>query len=359
MKLNLLRVWWATLLLLVAVSAQAQPLKAWGYIAWWMPDGWRELPLQDFQRLVFFDLAIDAQGAVPERNGWPERWGELRSAAAGTPIDVTLRCFDASVFSTVFSSAAATDKLLHEAELLVSEQGMAGIQLDMEIYTALSPQAIAAYRSFIARLSQRLHHMSPARQLTVFFNVGDAAALYDAPTLAQVDYIVLQGYDAHWQHGEESGPISPLAGNDQETWTRSLKLAGDAGASREKLVMSFPLYGYEWPVQSAEPRAKTTGPGRALYFSAPQVGPEAADDTSSMQTRLRRYGYVYEPLSASSYYTYKHADRWYAGWFEDAYSLRQKAAFLQAERVSGVAFFALGYDKGELVRGFLHDHQQR
>ena len=354
----MLRLLCVTLLVCFTGSAHAEPLKAWGYVAWWMPDGWRDQPLKDFERLVFFELAIDAQGDIPERNGWPERWGELRGAAGDTPIDITVRCFDADLFTTVFDTPAATKKLLSEIEHIAADQGVTGIQLDFEIYDAVSPQMITAYRNFLQKLSQRLHHMTPARQLTVFFSVGEAAALYDADTLAQLDYVVVQGYDSHWQRGDESGPISPLAGEDHETWSSSLQQALAAGVTRDQLVMSFPLYGYEWPVQSAQPRAKTTGEGRALYYAAPVDGADTQDQ-SSVKERMKKYGYVYDPISASSYYTYKQANVWYAGWFEDGYSLRQKAEFLQAQGLRGMAFFALGYDKGELVRGFLNDHPLR
>ncbi len=351
----MLRLLYVALLVCVTASAHAQPLKAWGYVAWWMPDGWRDQPLQDFERLVFFELAIDARGDIPERNGWPERWSELRGAAGDTPIDVTVRCFDANLFSTVFDTPAATNKLLSEIEHIAADQGVAGIQLDFEIYDAVPPKAIAAYQNFLQKLSQQLHHMKPARQLTVFFSVGETADLYEVKTFAQVDYVVVQGYDSHWQHGDESGPLSPLAGEDHETWSSSLQQALAAGVTRDQIVMSFPLYGYEWPVQSAQPRAKTTGEGRTLYYAAalPDVEPE---DDSSVKDRLNHYGYVYDAASASSYYIYKQGDVWYTGWFEDGYSLRRKTDFLQEQNLRGVAFFALGYDKGELVRSFLSDH---
>lgn len=341
----MLRLFLAALFLCCTLNAQAQTLKTWGYVAAWMPDGWRDLPLQDFERLVFFELAIDDKGNISERNGWPESWSEFRSAAANTPIDVTVRCFDATIVSKVFDNPAAVERLLIEAARIAADERVAGIQLDFEIYDALKPETIAAYRQFLRTLTLHLHQMSPARKLTVFHSVGDATALYDAQSLAQVDFVVVQGYDSHWQRGDESGPLSPLAGDESETWVSSLQQVLDAGVRREQVVMSFPLYGYEWPVQSSKPRSKTLGEGRVLYYAA------AADDGdgNSIRDRLERYGYVYDPLSTSSYYTYQKNTVWYAGWFEDGYSLRKKSEFITTQGLRGLAFFALGYDKGELV----------
>ena len=348
----MLRFFLAALFLCCTLCAQAQPFKTWGYVAAWMPDGWRDLALQDFERLVFFELAIDDQGNISEHNGWPENWSEFRSAAASTPVDVTVRCFDPAIVTNIFDKPAAVKRLLVEAERIAADEHVAGIQLDFEIYDALKPETIAAYRQFLSTLSFHLHHMSPARKLTVFYSVGDATALYDAQSLAQVDFVVVQGYDSHWQQGDESGPLSPLAGDESETWTSSLQQVLDAGAQREQVVMSFPLYGYEWPVLSPQPRAKTIGEGRVMYFAA------ATDDGdgSSIRDRLDHYGYVYDSISASSYYTYQKNNVWYAGWFEDGYSLRKKSEFIAVQGLRGLAFFALGYDQGELVRNHLKEH---
>ncbi len=330
------------------LAVQAQPLKTWGYVAAWMPEGWKNLALEDFERLVFFEMAIDAQGNISARNGWPEKWGELRNAAARTPLDVTVRCFDAHIVSSVFDTPAVAQRLLQEIERIAADGSVAGIQLDFEIYDALKPETIAAYRRFLSTLAQHLHQMSPARQLTVFYSVGDALALYDAQSLAQLDYVVVQGYDSHWQHGDESGPLAPLVGDERETWASSLQQVLAAGARREQVVMSFPLYGYEWPVESNQPRAKTIGPGSVMYFAATD---------SSIQARMAHYGYVYDAVSTSSYYTYQRAGVWYAGWFEDGYALRKKSAFIAAQGLRGLAFFALGYDKGELVGNHLHKYK--
>lgn len=343
------------LLLCCTVAAQAQPLQTWGYVASWMPDGWRDLPLQDFERLVFFETAFDEQGALSERNGWPDDWQALREAAGTTPLDVTVRCFDAALMAHVFDTPAAVQRLLLETESIAADERVAGIQLDFEIYDALKPETIAAYRQFLSKLTVYLHQMKPTRKLTVFYSVGEAATLYDATTLAQIDYVVVQGYDSHWQHGDESGPLSPLAGDERETWKSSLQQVLGAGAHREQVVMSFPLYGYEWPVESPQPRAKTIGEGRVLYYAAAMED----IDSSSIQDRLVHHGYVYDPVSTSSYYTYQKHNVWYAGWFEDGYALRNKSAFIESERLRGIAFFALGYDKGELVRRHLQEHAPR
>ena len=80
-------------------AAAAQPA-AWAYIGWWLPDSWRSAPLDRLDRLLFFELKVGANGAITQRHGWPEKWGELRSAARqrALPLDLTLTVLDATTF---------------------------------------------------------------------------------------------------------------------------------------------------------------------------------------------------------------------------------------------------------------------
>ncbi|MDD2809390.1 hypothetical protein, partial [Rhodoferax sp.] len=41
------------------------------------------------------------------------------------------------------------------------------------------------------------------------------------------------------------------------------------------------------------------------------------------------------------------------GWFEDWWSLKLKTAFVKTEKLAGMAFFVLGYDRQELLHFYL------
>jgi spore germination protein len=345
----------ACCLLFPAVAAAAEPLRTIGYVAWWMPDSWRTLALEKFDRLLFFDLMFDASGEISERHGWPENWNELRAAAllSQTPLDLTLTCTDPLIYNRLFGSPAAVNILLEQAVALAAQDGVAGLQLDVEIYQGAKPAAIQAYRAFTRALSEQLHTATPGRTLSVFFPMGAEADIYDAPTLAQIDQVILQGYDSHWLEGPHAGPVAPLGGPEAVTWEKALAKGQSLGVPRERMILSFPLYGYEWPVKSAKLRSATAGKGKQAMFG--QVAAGAHDEPKiSLQERVKKYGATFDPLSASSHYRYKGNDgRYYEGWFEDWWSLLRKVDFLQAEAAGGIALFALGYDDGELVEHLL------
>lgn len=191
-------------LLLLLHSAEpsiAKPPKAWFYIGWWLPVSWCTAPLLRLNRLHFFALKVNATGHIVERHGWPEQWGDLQFAVKqyNIPLDLTLTLFDVSVFEQLFSSNEAIQRLLDECSVLASQEGVAGLQLEFEIYALVRPDTVDSYRAFVLNLSKRLRQLAVPRYLSVFFQWVVIPCIYDAPTLGYVDHLVLQGYDAHWK----------------------------------------------------------------------------------------------------------------------------------------------------------------
>lgn len=339
------------------------PLKTWGYLAWWLPDAWRTVPLAELDRLVFFELKANATGQIHERQGWPEQWQPLRTALAksGTRLELALTLMDSPSFMALFQNPAAINTLQAEALALAKQDGVHGLHLDFEIYEAIPPQQLQAARGFVVQLAQALKQLKPARTLSVFYPLGTDTALYDAPTLAVAQHVVLQGYDAHWQAAPTAGPVAPLRGPEAATWEKTLTQLLALGVPRQRILFSFPLYGYEWPLKPLKPTepgygkpgGATSGKGATVTF-APVASEVLPDVQTNAIHRVQQYGSSHEPLSSSSYYQYTRADgQAFEGWFEDWWSVGRKTEFLQMERLYGMAFFPLGYDQGELLDYFL------
>ncbi|TXT40875.1 MAG: glycosylhydrolase-like protein [Comamonadaceae bacterium] len=341
--------------------ATAQPLKAMGYLAWWMPQSWQTLPLQEIDRLFFFELKVDASGAISERHGWPEQWGELQQATQRekVPLDLTLTLFDSETFNRLFSSPQAVNKLLTDSLELAAHPNVSGLHLDFEIYGGASSKAITSYKAFLAQLSQQLRRLSPSRNLSVFLPVQTDDALYDAPSLGLMDWVVSQSYDAHYRSSKNAGPVAPLAGQDGLTWEKAMSDALGLGVPRNRLILTFPLYGYEWIVKDKQARSPTQQPGLTTTFS--DVDKEFLPDVQiSITQRVRQFGATHDPSSGSSYYQFQNEQgQQVQGWFEDWWSLSRKIDFVKAEKLGGLAFFVFGYDKEQLLGYYLYQKRPK
>lgn len=342
-------------LLLWHDPTNAESPRAWAYLAWWMPDSWHTAPLEKLERILFFELNVAPSGQVVERHGWPDQWRDLREVARRNDLalDLTLTLFGPKAFVAVFSSTSATQKLLEEAAALAGHPDVGGLHLDFEVYEDVPPATLAAYRRFVRSLAHRLHALTPRRQVSVFFPLGATSDLYDSATLALIDNVVMQGYDAHWKGSARAGPVAPLTGEEAVTWEKGVAKGVSLGVPRSRLLMAFPFYGYEWRVEGPSSRAATRGQGMTTTF-APVPAALLPDIRINVQDRVMQYGARHDPLSGTAYYQFKTAEgQYFEGWFEDWWSLKRKAAFVRREQLGGVAFFILGYDNNALLHYYL------
>jgi spore germination protein len=332
---------------------RAAPPGVWGYVAWWMQDQWKSQPLAGFERLVFFQIEVSAEGDLDARHGWPEQWTELIRAAAdnAVPLDLGLTLLDTAVFNAVFGSQLFTDRLLAAALALASQPGVSGLHLDIEVNGhGARPDTLRRFREFVATLGLRLRQQAPQRSLSVFLGHGDYAAIFDAPTLSRVDHAVLQGYDAHYLKSAQAGPVSPLAGGDYVTWVKMLAIADGLGLPRSRMRMGFPLYGYEWTVPSCLARGDTRGAGETTTLM-PMAAGLLPQVQANVRDRVARHGARLETTSGSLYYRFvAPTGVCTVGWFEDSVSLGLKSDWIASQKIGGIAFFPLGYDQGELLR---------
>lgn len=341
------------------LGAQAAPLAGWGYVGWWMPKSWANIKKGQFDRLLFFELKVSANGEVTDRHGWPAEWVGLRERAAAVeaPLDLTLTLFSAEEFNALFTSVAATRTLLGTCADLVAPFPGIGLQIDFEIFGAAEPQALENYRTFVRELSSMLRSHQPSRHFSVFLPASGAAPLYDSGTLNLFDHVVIQGYDTHWVGSKSAGPVAPLRGSDAWTWEKALAYAASLGVKHEKALLSFPLFGYEWSVANRKPRSSTLAKGAPTSF-APLQGVATSEIATSVLERVREFGAVYDPPSGSSHYHFQRPDGQHVqGWFEDWWTLDQKIDFAIDQSLGGIAFFLVGYDDYYLVNHFNHRKQ--
>lgn len=326
--------------------------QTWGYLAWWMPESWRNAQFMQLDRVLFFGLDVGADGAISERHGWPHRWSALRSAVTtnsrAPALDLTLTLFNEQQFAEVFTDESSTGRLLDSALALASDSAVSGLHIDFEVYGAVAALPLQRFRTFVVQLSRLLHALKPARTLSVFVPIGGNVQIYDRSALKSSDYVVLQGYDAHWHLSKHAGPVAPLEGAHAVTWRRALNQALELGVARQRLLLSYPLFAYEWPMADGNPRGLTQGAGKRTTL-APVDSTYLPLIRTNVRDRVQQHRSHQDAESGSMYYQFREHGQWHAGWYEGLWSLQRKAAFIEHEKLAGCVFFALGYDRGEMV----------
>jgi spore germination protein YaaH len=348
--------WCCIATVLFLSPAHAKGLNAWAYLGWWMPEGWQNVPLDQFERILFFDMKIGHDGNIQERHGWPEQWVDLRNAAkiSNTPVDICVTLLDSHSFQQLFNSPASVRRLTTQLIELAQQEEVSGVHLDFEAYEAVDAVPIQAFRDFVRDVSIQIRTKVPKKQISAFIPIGGRTSLYDSISVAALDRVVLQGYDAHWKEGRNAGPVAPLDGPYQLTWKKAVAIGKDLGVAADRLLLSFPLYGYEWRVKDAGLRSVVVGVGVSSTF-ARMPKPLGPAFPISVEEQVLRYGASYDVESGSAYYQYRNnRGQFIQGWFDDWWTLMRKTDFLVKEQLGGIAFFMLGYDEGQLVNQFFY-----
>ena len=331
--------------------------QAWAYHAYWMKDTWRAYDLRDFGRILFFDLVAGKDGRIEKRNGWPEAWSDLRTAAreARLAVDPVVSVLDNETFVSIFASPDHRERLLEEVARVARDSS--GMHLDIEVFEPVDEAILAEFRIFLARLRARLD-APPRKTLTAF--VTTANLLYGQRELALLDAVVAQGYDAHWKDAPSTGPVALLEGNAAVAWKNTATALLQRGVPARRIVFSTPLYGYEWPTLSPLPGASTTGPGEIVtYARVPFLEP---DIRFAAVDRAARYGLRRDAPSSAPWYAFNDGRGWRQGWFDDEVSLAPRLDFVAGGDFLGVALWILGYDDGAMfatIRSRFRERSER
>lgn len=315
-----------------------------GYHAYWAGDAWTDYPLDQLDELYVFELEIAADGTVADPHEWPDRWTGLTAAAtaAGVRVTPTFSMHDPAAFDTLFADPARIDRLITTIETMAERNpAVSGIHLDVEVFRPVPPEARDGFVTFVARLARRLDARDPAPTLSVFVPAFDDDDVYNERALGELaDYLVVQGYDLHSAGEPTTGPVAGLRGWGRLNWDTVVDRFLGFGVPPRKIVMSVPLYGYEWPADSDVPGAGTRGRGATIPLVAPDgVLPELPRAFQQAE----RHGLRRDGQSGSPYYVFEDASGWHQGWFEDATSLRAKYRFVRERGIGGVALFPLAY----------------
>jgi spore germination protein len=328
------------------VAGAGQPVlpHALGYLPWWMAPGWRQTPWRMLDRLVLFDAPVGDDGAVAERD-WLRRAADFR----GISVDLALTLMKEEQFERVFGDRAARARLLADCVRVLSEPAIGGLHLDFEGYRPVATGGVAAFRDWLAALDGKRREMG--KSLSAFFPASDSFSIYGAGAAEAMDYWVAQIYDAHWKESKLTGPLVTRDEANPVAVQRALARLAALKVPPGRVLLSVPLYGWQWPSDSDRPGAAADGAARLLTF-APT--PEALMPNDRLAaTELARLHGLRRDREHTPYFAYRDGAQWLQGWYEDAASLTRKFGPERGRGYAGLAFFPLGYDKGEIVDAML------
>ena len=156
--------------------------------------------------------------------------------------------FDRDIATAILRSNDAQNRLIENVIRIMREKGYRGLNVDFEF---LGSNTRRDYNRFIQKLTDRLHRenfiiSTALAPKTSGEQVGEWYEAHDYQFHGRtVDFVVLMTYEWGWSGGPPM-PVSPIT-----QVRRVVNYARSVMPSR-KIVMSIPLYGYDWTLPYVE-----------------------------------------------------------------------------------------------------------
>ncbi|AOZ94819.1 S-layer homology domain-containing protein [Paenibacillus crassostreae] len=147
--------------------------------------------------------------------------------------------FDADLTHTVLTNSVMRNSVVQQITTYVQKYNLDGINVDFE---NVKPVDKIYFTAFIIELAEALHEVNAVLSVDVSPDLGtDWTEAFDYVKLGKAaDYIVLMGYDEHWNGSPKAGSVSSLPWLERAL--NKLLIAVPA----DKIIAALPLYTRDW-----------------------------------------------------------------------------------------------------------------
>ncbi len=320
--------------------------EVFGYLPYWSLKRAKDINIDILTTVSYFGLEIDSGGNVIKKdvagnelaawNGLGSKEFKdftIRAHNNKTKVQLTFKCFSRVNMEKLAVSPDAQNNFINSALTLMEAHNLDGINLDFEYIGTPSPQVRDAFSSIVIRLNKQMKEKYPKAKLSIatFVDAATNNRIHDISVLAQhADSIVIMGYDFRTPGSSAAGPIAPMGG-----YALNLKsLMNDYldKAPADKLILTVPYYGYDWPVDQNSENGKVTSRANVKVLAYAEIM------DSSKHSKIN-----WDEESQTPWYSYNDGQIRVVH-FENTRSLGIKFDFVNQKNMQGIGIWALGFD---------------
>lgn len=239
--------------------------------------------------------------------------------------NVDSEAFSADIAKNILSSTSVQNRLFENIVNQLKEKGFSGVNVDFEF---LGTNTRQLNNRFLKRLTDRLHkeNFKVAASLAPKLSGQQTGAWYEAhdyQTVGKiVDFVVLMTYEWGWSGGPPMA-VSPMA------QVRAVVNYARSVIPKNKIVMSIPLYGYDWTLPYTE------GGEFAKALTTNQAYELAARYRAQIQ-------YDVKAEAPFFHYTDENGKR-HVVWFSDLRMMEAMFQLVNEYQLGGISFWNLAF----------------
>lgn len=346
-------------------TEDGQNLSVVGFLPTWMVGKTRTYG-GEVSHLVFLGIEVDDQGDLiwdtQSRKINNDNYRKLKESVkrGGGKNIIGIKLFNDKKISRLLASEEARKRLVDQVKAVVEVGNFDGVNVDFEYMN----DPVATLEDELYRLILEMKTAGVGEiSLDVFANTvikGEKLKLQRMVKL--LDQMVVMAYDFHTSGSNYVGPVAPIQAPIGE---RSIQEAVNMIKMNElpmaKMVLAFPLYGYEWKTETDQYGSKVESYVQMVSVARSETVVKKAREASETAVRwdeisrtpwlsfvdveVRKWterikvGRIWKNVAKSRKVEVIHQI-----YYENIDSLGEKFKLARDNKLGGVGFWALGYE---------------
>lgn len=313
-------------------------LVTFGFLPTWMV-GKTRVYGNEVSHLVFLGIESDEEGNLVwdtqskkiNEESFLMQKGKTKEAGGKNILGIKL--FDDKKLENLLKNSEARKNLISQIKTVLDEGDFDGVNLDFEFQN--DPLEILGddFGMFLDELNlEGVGEIS----VDVFANTvikGDKSRL--ERLMARIDFLVVMAYDFSRPGVNYVGPVAPIGSeigkrNIGEVVENYLNF----GLDKNKLIMAYPLYGYEWKTETVDFGSKIK---RGWYQMA-------SWNRVKELVKEKNLTVNWDELSMSPWVAFEEDGETHQIYFENERSLKTKIDLVRQNQFKGFGYWALGYE---------------
>ena len=256
-----------------------------------------------------------------------------------------IKLFDDEKLDKLLGSEEAKNNLIKQLTDLLKENDFDGVNVDFEYQN--SPVLILSDKmiDFLTKLKKAdLGEIS----LDVFANtLIKGSKEQNNVIINTIDYLIIMAYDFHRPGLTFTGAVAPI---DDEAGSRNILEIMDKieifNLQRKKVIMAYPLYGYEWKTYGTEfgAQAKKGWSALATYKRTEELVNSNGLSDLSVVNEIKNWKVNWDEKTMTPWINYQKNGENYQIYYENKESLKRKVDLVKQNQLGGYGFWALGYE---------------
>lgn len=348
----------------LGLTADKNRMEVIGFLPTWMI-GKTKLYGEELTQLIFSGIEVNKDGSlvwdVQSKKINNDNFLAVKKSVKdnGGKNIISIELFTDKNLDALVASDSARQTLYKEVGDIVQTGQFDGVNVDFEYMS----DAQRILNDDMVIMFQEMKNAGWGEvSVDVFANTiikGDPEKLKRLATV--VDKVIVMAYDFHRPGSDMAGAVAPINANDPQKSIEAIfgKII-QVDLDRSKLIMAYPLYGYEWETDSDALNSKTRdeGYGRTVMYKDPPTsgnyGEAKWDELTQSpwvawteKRTISNFKFQKVGKKTKRITVYSEVDQWHQAYFEDEKSLQLKINLAKKNEVGGVGFWALGYEGKE------------